>query len=371
MLVTKSLSASVDIFSRHKKDKKLKDAVESKTVGNIDYTSYQSYRAVTKACALNYFPTLFVKEGAKQKFVLKDKVVTSLNGQGSIQFEQKAVDQASVELANTIKPFLDSILMFCFDGNVNNTQNLPLIWLKDPHSRYFSSSRLNTRDALIKRYKDKYDVELDLKSFTCPLSGSVKYEHSKEGQIEHIEDQAVIFHKLLAGVYVLNKLKPVDEKASMRDKFDDLKLNFRQDTKTNPDLKQTKRFIFAKKVLAVHLLSDIRNLVFLCKRCNTKKPKGVGWSVAMKSDPFKTVVDDGLKRDMNTDSKKCCGEKGIIEFDLTQRFQAEVINRFKDQEAQQQLIDARRYLDRLARVQGVSLSELVERVKNVDLKKEI
>ena len=119
-----------------------------------------------------------------------------------------------------------------------------------------------------------------------------------------------------------NKLKPEGKTNPFGDKFFDLSLEFRKDLGTNPNLKTSKRFIFAKKELMVELLSDIRNLIFLCKTCNTSKPKNGGWTKAMESDPFKTVVGNNLNQEMAKDLEKKPYERPIINFVCTEKFQA-------------------------------------------------
>ncbi|MFT5171094.1 MAG: hypothetical protein ACI9BD_000866 [Candidatus Marinamargulisbacteria bacterium] len=356
------ITSNVNIFSRYAQKKPLKAAVKNGQVSNIDYSIYKEFRAVTKQCAFKHFPELFKKTAQKQKFILKGSVTAQMQKSG-IVFRQVGENEKAFLLAESLKGFLDSVSGYVFKGSVKKSEPLPVYQLTDTYKNYFFSSRIKTQEALIMLYKDDYEVIPTGGAFTCPLSDSVKHTHSAERQMEHIEDESEIFEKLMAAVYLLNKLKPSGFARHLGVKFYSLSLSFREDHATNPQKKTDKSFIFARKSLLVELLGDIRNLMFLCKTCNTTKPKSGGWAEALKKDPFRTAVDRSLKAVLAQGAVYSLS-RPIVRFDITTRMQKEVVEAFKDKEREHEVSNAKKLLVALAKKHGIALDALFKEIKD-------
>lgn len=73
MSTTVTTSSTTNIFSHYTKPggkcdhARLKKAVHSGKVGNIDYSNYKIFRAFCKSCATKYFPELFVVDTKLKK----------------------------------------------------------------------------------------------------------------------------------------------------------------------------------------------------------------------------------------------------------------------------------------------------------------
>ncbi|EDV28107.1 uncharacterized protein TRIADDRAFT_53355 [Trichoplax adhaerens] len=380
------MSSNVSIFARYdaKKDrnKSLIASVKAGTVTNIDYSNYRNFRACIKACAMLYFPKLFKEEKGKRKCILKSvlraTIIEIKNEDGS---KIKKLDYDYIHNARcnsdtsdtvaTVKDFLDSVLNYEFQGVIcgNNkftaanakesrVDFVPFyhICSRDIHTKYVSNYNKATKKALEKVYSDKIGRPVDLKNFSCPFSQSIKGEdHNSDPEVDHVLPKTQIHEKLLASVYLLNKLRSVcgdqekkdyDEFLLSKNKFYVLNLTFRRDNKS-------KVFIFATKILAVQVQNDTRNLMFMCSLCNERRKKG-GWKdelVGLSSFyPIKDLIETTLgKADV---SRRLILEEAVV-------FREKVVRTYTiDEEKVQDFKKFRNYLGEVIQKYPESVKEI-------------
>ncbi|EDV18905.1 uncharacterized protein TRIADDRAFT_62631 [Trichoplax adhaerens] len=388
--------SSKRIFARYEKKGRgtsLKKQVTKGTITNIDYSNYKSYRADIKACARLYFPKLFVKKDGKRKCILKNVLSATFKKIKDRDSKIKELDfkhnlKKSKELrvsdtAETVKSFLDSVLNYEFQGVISSNikskkknaqeptvSSIPAYHTcrTDINAKYCNNYRMATKMELEKVYRNEIGRSVDLNCFSCPFSQSiVDRNHSSYPEVDHILPKTQIHEKLLASVYLLNKLRPddVDQKKDYDEylksinKFYVLNLKFRRYKSTTSSTKISKELIFATKNLAVQVQNDTRNLMFMCKACNIRRKKG-GWKDELVKSRSFGPIDDLINSIW-----KNADVSGTLILKEAAAFRMEVVQKYTiTYEKEEDFKEFVKYLGDLLRKYPKSVKEISKLAKN-------